>query len=142
VNGVRTDDATRRCQNVDVAGMRQLREGHISYSIDTKLSGKSDSNTGSIRIKEKPVEKREAVIINHLGLHARAAAKLVTLCSRYRSRVVLIANGHYAEGRQFIALLMLSAAFGSQVSIEVSGPDEKTAAIAVTRLISDGFGER
>jgi phosphotransferase system HPr-like phosphotransfer protein len=37
---------------------------------------------------------------------------------------------------------MLSAAFGSQVSIEVSGPDEKTAAIAITRLISDGFGER
>jgi len=91
---------------------------------------------------EMPVEKREAIIINHLGLHARAAAKLVTLCSRYSSRVVLIANGRYAEGRQFIALLMLSAAFGSQVSIEVSGPDEKTAVIAVTRLISDGFGER
>ena len=88
------------------------------------------------------MEKREAVIINHLGLHARAAAKIVTLCSRYHSRVVLFANGRCAEGRQFIALLMLSAAFGAQVSIEVSGPDEKVAAIAVSRLISDGFGER
>ena len=88
------------------------------------------------------MEKRETIIINHLGLHARAAAKLVTLCSKYRSRVVLFSNGRYAEGRQFIALLMLSAAFGAQVSIEVSGPDEKTAVVAITRLISDGFGER
>ena len=38
------------------------------------------------------MEKRETIIINHLGLHARAAAKLVTLCSKYRSRVVLFSN--------------------------------------------------
>jgi phosphotransferase system HPr (HPr) family protein len=87
------------------------------------------------------VERRELKITNRLGLHARAAAKLVSLCSRYKSRVVLFANGRRAEGRQLIALLMLSAALGTQVAIEVSGPDEQQAMVAVTRLIGSGFDE-
>lgn len=87
------------------------------------------------------MERRELTITNRLGLHARAAAKLVSLCSRFSSRVVLFANGRRAEGRQFIALLMLSAAMGAQVSIEVSGPDEHMAIVAVTRLIGSGFDE-
>lgn len=85
--------------------------------------------------------RRELTIPNRLGLHARAAAKLVTLCSRYTSQVMVFANGRRAEGRRMIALLLLSAAMGSQVAIEVSGPDEQQAFEAVTRLISDGFGE-
>jgi len=87
------------------------------------------------------VEKRELTIMNQLGLHGRAAAKLVTLCSKYKSRVVLFANGRRADGRHFIALLLLAAAMGAQVSVEASGPDERRAITAVTRLISGGFGE-
>jgi phosphocarrier protein HPr len=87
------------------------------------------------------VEKRQVTIRNRLGLHARAAAKLVTLCVRFQSSVVLFANGRRADGRHLIALLMLSAAMGVQVSIEASGPDEKQAVVAITRLISSGFGE-
>jgi len=87
------------------------------------------------------VEKRELTIMNQLGLHGRAAAKLVTLCSKYKSRVVLFANGRRADGRHFIALLLLAAAMGAQVSVEASGPDERQAITAVTRLISGGFGE-
>ena len=79
--------------------------------------------------------------MNQLGLHGRAAAKLVTLCSKYKSRVVLFANGRRADGRHFIALLLLAAAMGAQVSVEASGPDERQAITAVTRLISGGFGE-
>ncbi len=79
--------------------------------------------------------------MNRLGLHGRAAAKLVTLCSKYKSRVVLFANGRRADGRHFIALLLLAAAMGAQVSVEASGPDERQAITAVTRLISGGFGE-
>jgi phosphocarrier protein len=88
------------------------------------------------------LQKRELTITNRLGLHARAAAKLVSLCSRFTSRVVIFANGRRAEGRQFIALILLSAAVGSQISIEVSGPDEQQAMVAVTRLIGSGFDER
>jgi phosphocarrier protein HPr len=87
------------------------------------------------------VERRELIITNRLGLHARAAAKLVSLCSRFKSRVVVLANGRRAEGKHFIALLMLSAALGTQISIEVSGPDEHQAIVAVTRLIGSGFDE-
>ena len=79
--------------------------------------------------------------MNRLGLHGRAAAKLVTLCSKYKSQVVVFANGRRADGRHFIALLLLAAAMGAQVSVEASGPDERQAITAVTRLISGGFGE-
>jgi len=88
------------------------------------------------------MERRAIHIVNRLGLHGRAAAKLVTLCSRYRARVLVHANGRCADGRHLIALLLLSAAMGAQISIEANGPDEREAMAAVARLISDGFGER
>ena len=87
------------------------------------------------------MQERNITIMNRLGLHARAAAKLVTLCSRFGSRVVLVANGRSADARHFIAVLMLSAAMGTAVSIRVDGPDESEAMRAVSRLISNGFGE-
>ena len=87
------------------------------------------------------MQRCEVTIHNRLGLHARAAAKLVTLCSRYKSRIVLFANGRRADGRQLIALLLLSASMGAQVAIEVSGPDESVAIVAIERLIGGGFGE-
>ena len=87
------------------------------------------------------MQEREMTIMNRLGLHARAAVKLVSLSSRYASSVVLVANGRRANARHLIAVLMLSASMGSVVSIRVSGPDEADAMTAVTRLISNGFGE-
>ena len=87
------------------------------------------------------MQQREVTIVNRLGLHARAAVKIVSVCSKYVSHVVLVVNGRRAEGRRLMAILMLSATVGSQVSIEAQGPDEKEAIEAVTRLISNGFGE-
>lgn len=87
------------------------------------------------------MQQRKLTIVNRLGLHARAAAKLVTLCSRYVSDVVLVANGRRANGRQMIAVMLLSVGMGMQVSVEASGPDEAEAIAAVTRLIGTGFGE-
>ena len=84
---------------------------------------------------------RELTIVNRLGLHARAAVKLVSLCSKYVSHIVFVANGRRAGGRQMIAILLLSATLGTQVSVEVRGPDEVEAMAALTRLISNGFGE-
>ena len=87
------------------------------------------------------MQTRIVKIINRFGLHSRAAAKVVTLCSKYQSTVTLALNGRRANGRQLIALLMLSASMGAQVSLEIRGPDEAKAMVAITRLISDGFGE-
>ena len=87
------------------------------------------------------MEKRQLIVRNRNGIHARAAAKIVTLCTRYHSRVVLFCNGRAADGKHLIALLTLSAAMGAQLSIEVNGPDEQLAVAAVVRLIQEGFGE-
>jgi len=87
------------------------------------------------------MQVRNMTIVNNLGLHARAAVKLVSLSSKYVSQVVLVANGRRASGRQLIAIILLSAGMGAQISIETSGPDEVEAMNAVTRLISNGFGE-
>ena len=87
------------------------------------------------------MQLRQLKIVNRQGLHARAAAKLVTLCTRYVSDIVIVVNGKRANARHFIAILLLSASMGAQVSVEASGPDEVEAITAVTRLISTGFGE-
>jgi phosphotransferase system HPr (HPr) family protein len=87
------------------------------------------------------MQTRRLTIVNRLGLHARAAAKLVTLCSRYAAEVMLVINGKRANARHFIAILLLSGSMGAQVSVEAEGPDEVEAIVAVTRLITTGFGE-
>lgn len=87
------------------------------------------------------MQERRVTIVNRLGLHARAAVKLVSLCSKYVSSIVIVANGRRANGRQMIAILLLAASMGMTVSVEADGPDEVEAVTAVTRLISNGFGE-
>jgi phosphocarrier protein len=87
------------------------------------------------------MQVREVTIVNRFGLHARAAVKLVSLCSKYVSSVVIAVNGRQASGRQLIAIMLLSASLGAKVSLQVSGPDENEAMAAVARLISNGFGE-
>jgi phosphocarrier protein len=87
------------------------------------------------------MQQRSLKIVNRLGLHARAAAKLVTMCTHFASDVVIVANGRRANARHMIAVLLLAAGMGVQVSVEADGPDEIEAITAVTRLISTGFGE-
>jgi phosphocarrier protein HPr len=87
------------------------------------------------------MQEREITIMNRLGLHARAAAKLVTLSTKYVSSIEIVVNGRRANARHMIAVLVLSAGMGARVSIQTNGPDEIEAMTAVTRLISGGFGE-
>ena len=87
------------------------------------------------------MQVRTLKIVNRLGLHARAAAKLVTLCTKYVSNVFIVVNGRRANARQLIAVMLLSASMGAPISIEADGPDEVEAIAAVTRLVSNGFGE-
>jgi phosphocarrier protein len=87
------------------------------------------------------MQQRKVTIVNRLGLHARAAVRLVSVCSRYVCDIVIVANGRRANGRQMIAILLLSAGMGTTISVQASGPDEVEAIAAVTRLINNGFGE-
>ena len=84
---------------------------------------------------------REIRIRNRLGLHARAAVKIVKLASRFPCRVSLVFEGRSANARNILAVMMLAASMGSTIRLETAGPDEASAMTAMVQLISDRFGE-
>lgn len=82
-------------------------------------------------------------LVNPLGLHARAAAKVVNLVKGFESSVLLVdqAGGVSANAGSILELLALSASNGSDLKVVVEGSDEATALAAVIRLFGEGFGE-
>ena len=88
------------------------------------------------------MQTRSIPIINRLGLHARACARIVQIASRFRSNVSLVVKGKRASARNIVAVMLLTASVGTTVRIEVDGPDEVEAMREVAALFHDGFGER
>jgi phosphocarrier protein len=85
--------------------------------------------------------QQEAEIINKLGLHARASAKLTQIASGYASQVWLSRNGRRVNAKSIMGVMMLAAARGSKIVIETEGADEAAAMQALQNLIADRFGE-
>ena len=85
--------------------------------------------------------QRQVEIINKLGLHARAAAKFVTLASGFASEIQLSLNGNQVNGKSIMGVMMLAAAKGSQLKIMVEGPDEQEAIEKLCELITNRFDE-
>jgi phosphocarrier protein HPr len=85
--------------------------------------------------------ERELTISNRLGLHARAAAKLVQLSGRYGSRVSLICRGREVNAQSILGVMMLAAAKGVTVVIRADGDDEVAAIAAVAELFDRRFDE-
>lgn len=85
--------------------------------------------------------EKEIEIINRLGLHARAAAKLVHLASGYRSDVTLSMNGEVVDAKSILGILLLAAGQGSKLLLRCEGEDEDEAMDAVTTLIAERFDE-
>ena len=85
--------------------------------------------------------KEEVEIVNQLGLHARASAKLTQLAAQYQSEVWLSRNGRRVNGKSIMGVMMLAAGIGSKVEIEVNGADEMAALAGLKKLIADKFGE-
>jgi phosphocarrier protein len=85
--------------------------------------------------------QREVEIINKLGLHARASAKLTQTAGRFESAVWLSRNGRRVNAKSIMGVMMLAAAKGSTVIVETDGPDEEQALSALSRLIAERFGE-
>ena len=81
-------------------------------------------------------------IINRLGLHARACARIVGIASRFHSNVSLVVKGKRASARNIVAVMLLTASVGTTVRLEVDGPDEVQAMNEIAALFHDGFGER
>jgi phosphocarrier protein len=84
---------------------------------------------------------REVTISNKLGLHARAAAKLVNIANGYSAEVTLEKQGQKINGKSIMGVMMLAASQGTSIRITVSGEEEDEALRSLLDLIDDKFGE-
>lgn len=87
------------------------------------------------------MQYKEIEIINKLGLHARAAAKLTKLASQFNSEVWLTRNNRRVNAKSIMGVMMLAANKGAKIGIETTGEDETEAILALMALIEDYFGE-
>ena len=85
--------------------------------------------------------RQDIEIVNRLGLHARASAKLTQLASSFKSEVWMSRDDHRVNAKSIMGVMMLAAAKGSSVELETDGPDEQEAMDALVELINDKFGE-
>ncbi|MEO8276413.1 MAG: HPr family phosphocarrier protein [Thermoanaerobaculia bacterium] len=85
--------------------------------------------------------ERDIEIVNRLGLHARAAAKLVHLASSFSCSVMVIYSGEVVDAKSILGLLLLAAPQGAHLSIRCDGEGEDAAAKAIAVLFADRFGE-
>ena len=85
--------------------------------------------------------QQDAEIINKLGLHARASAKLTQTAGNYASAVWLTRNGRRVNAKSIMGVMMLAAGLGTEVLIEVDGDDEQAAMEALRARIDGKFGE-
>lgn len=87
------------------------------------------------------MQKQEIEIINKLGLHARASAKLTQTAARFQSEVFIAKAGRRVNAKSIMGVMMLAAGKGTLVEIETAGIDEVDALAAVAALINEKFGE-
>jgi phosphocarrier protein len=87
------------------------------------------------------MQHREIKIINKLGLHARASAKITQLAGKFKSEVWLSHNNHKVNAKSIMGVMMLAANKGSTINIETIGSDETEAMLALVNLIGNYFGE-
>jgi phosphocarrier protein HPr len=85
--------------------------------------------------------KKDFLIINKLGLHARASALFVKTASRFAAEVKLAREGVEVNGKSIMGIMMLAASKGTTVSLTLEGTDEAEALQAIGDLITNGFGE-
>lgn len=87
------------------------------------------------------MQERDILIINKLGLHARASAKLTQTAARFQCGVHISRNARRVNAKSIMGVMMLAAAKGTTVKIETDGADEEAALAALVTLIEDRFGE-
>lgn len=85
--------------------------------------------------------EKTVTIVNKLGLHARAAAKLVTLASKFEADVRVRKDGREVSGKSIMGVMMLAAAKGSQITLVASGSDAAQALDELESLVAERFGE-
>jgi phosphocarrier protein HPr len=86
--------------------------------------------------------ERTFLIVNALGLHARAAAQLVQTANRYKSEVHVEKDGSAVNGKSIMGVLTLAAAKGTEIAVACDGDDAAEAMAALALVIENGFGEK
>ena len=84
---------------------------------------------------------RDVIVVNQLGMHARAAAKFVHLATRYQAQVRVAREAREMDGKSIMGILLLAAARGTTITIRADGLDEHDAIEALAALVASGFGE-
>jgi phosphocarrier protein len=84
---------------------------------------------------------RDVIVVNQLGLHARAAARFVHLATRFESQIRVRRDAKSMDGKSIMGILLLAAARGTTITITADGRDETEAVQALARLVETGFGE-
>lgn len=87
------------------------------------------------------MQEKELLIINKLGLHARAAAKLIGVTSRFSSDITLGKDGREVDGKSIMSVMMLAASKGTTLTVKTQGNDEADALDAIESLINNRFDE-
>ncbi|MBA3537450.1 MAG: HPr family phosphocarrier protein [Tatlockia sp.] len=85
--------------------------------------------------------KTKIKIINKLGLHARASAKFVSTVSRFQSQIDVTKDNQTVNGKSIMGVMMLAANKGSDLTLQIEGPDEVELETAIVTLINNLFGE-
>ena len=85
---------------------------------------------------------KKLTILNKLGLHARAAAKVVSIANEFESTIIITKDGKNADARSIMKLLMLSASQGSRINVEIDGTDQKDAMKSIEKLFNNKFDEQ
>ncbi len=84
---------------------------------------------------------RQVTIVNKLGLHARAAAKFVTMASKYESEIHLIKDNRQVNGKSIMGVMMLAAGKGTVLELRADGPDAEAAVAGLAELVDKRFEE-
>lgn len=84
---------------------------------------------------------KTVTIVNKLGLHARAAAKFVTLAASFASDIKVAKNGQEVNGKSIMGIMMLAASRGTEITLIADGEDESAAIASLSELVEQRFGE-
>ena len=84
---------------------------------------------------------KQLIVINNLGLHARAAAKVVSTANKFESKIIFVKDDKNADARSIMKLLMLSASKGSSISVKIDGADQNDAMSSIEKLFKNKFDE-
>jgi len=106
------------------------------------MAGEPQTDPSQDRPGVTPVITRTVAITNKRGLHARAAAKFVTLAERFGASVDVIRDGQTVSARSIMGLMMLGAGIGSKIELTAEGWDAREALDALAALVESGFHEQ